>query len=363
MVFDIWRREQEDRAEMCDNPLVTLIIPVFNVYRYLLQCLDSVFEQSYRHLEILIIDDGSTDGSAQICDDYALKDSRATVFHTENYGLSAARNYGLDRAQGDYIVFLDSDDWLERNAIERLIDFVLGYDADIVACNIYRDWVNKTTCPPIYEQFTVCHGERALHDFICLGFKEDGVWNKIYRANMFSELRFPEGRLCEDAAVTYRLLESAKTFVSIPEALFHYRMRRSGICYSATMQFYMDFCLARCEMYEALEMKGEEYRKECLSRYIRIVMGIWLGYSDLSKREPKMDSHILNERFNLIHDFSYTHLREALCGELSMKEKMFFCLSLCHNPIYMMLLSEANRLRWRVLRKNSAQRELLILYA
>ena len=344
------------------DPLITLIIPVYNVSGYLTQCLDSVYGQTYKNIEILIIDDGSTDDSGRLCDEYALKDSRAAVFHTENHGLSAARNYGLDRAHGEYIAFLDSDDWLELNAIEVLVCYALAYDADIVACFYCKEWINQTKLPSVPDKIVVCDGEQALYDFICFGYKEDGVWNKLYRSGMFSALRFPVGRLCEDAAVTYRLLEAAQKYVSIPDILFHYRMRKSGICFSDTIQFQLDFWLARYEMYEALQMKGKRYRWGCMTRCISIFRTIWLQYSDYSEQLRQMEPDKREEIFNLMHDFIVSHIAEVFFGNYTMKEKLVYCLSLSHNSLYMSFLSSAYKICRKIKKHSGCSEETSILF-
>ena len=115
--------------------LLSVIIPVYNVKPYLEKCVESIVDQTYHNLQIILVDDGSTDGSQTICDELAQKDSRIVVIHKENGGLSTARNVGMDRAKGDYIAFVDSDDWLERNMYEVLINQLEAHDADLVACS------------------------------------------------------------------------------------------------------------------------------------------------------------------------------------------------------------------------------------
>lgn len=122
--------------------MISIIVPVYNVEKYVRKCLDSVVNQAYKDLEILIVDDGSTDGSGKICDEYK-KDDRVKVFHTENRGLSAARNYGIDRAHGEWIGFVDSDDWIEPDMYEVLLKSALETDADIVECGVYTEYSNK----------------------------------------------------------------------------------------------------------------------------------------------------------------------------------------------------------------------------
>ena len=123
---------------------VSVIIPVYNVRNYVSQCLESVVRQTFQNLEIFVIDDGSTDGSGELCDGFAETDSRILVLHTENHGLSAARNLGLDHASGDYLSFLDSDDWMEPDTIETLLNTVLRTGVDVAAARRYQEFVGET---------------------------------------------------------------------------------------------------------------------------------------------------------------------------------------------------------------------------
>ena len=121
-----------------NNELISVIVPVYKVENYLRECLDSIINQTYKNLEIILVDDGSPDKSGEICDEYALKDSRITVYHTENKGQAHARNYGLDRCRGDYITFIDSDDIVKNSYVEKLFALLKYYDSDMSACSVER---------------------------------------------------------------------------------------------------------------------------------------------------------------------------------------------------------------------------------
>lgn len=208
--------------------LISVIIPVYNVKHYLRQCLDSVVSQTYRNIEILIIDDGSSDGSGIICDDYALKDARVKVFHTDNLGLSAARNYGLDHKSeaSEYVVFLDSDDWMEPQAIQILFNSADKYQADIVSCSFYIEYLNCQLTSSQPELKMVLEGEQSLNSFISEFYIGNAAWNKLYKAELFKSLRYPQGRLYEDVSTTYKTVLAAERVVVLPDLLIHYRIRK-----------------------------------------------------------------------------------------------------------------------------------------
>lgn len=228
--------------------MISIIVPVYNVEPYLRKCLDSILGQTHRDLEILIIDDGSTDGSGKICDEYRY-DERVRVFHTENRGLSAARNLGLDSASGDWIGFVDSDDWIEPDMYEVLIRKGEETGADVVECGCHADYTTTS-----YEhsaiQRTVC-GIDAVEALI-KGEIRTQVWNKIWRSTLFTDVRFPEGRSFEDVATTYKLVGNA-TVTGEPEPPYHWIQRKSSISQSHDQQNLIDYWLVHKQRYEDLK--------------------------------------------------------------------------------------------------------------
>jgi len=178
----------EDAAfyqDMAKNgePLVSVIIPVHNVSCYLPQCLESVIHQTYQNLEIIIIEDGSTDDSKAICDRYAYYDNRIRVIHTENNGLASARNLGVDNAKGTFFSFIDSDDWMELRTIHTLVKIAMQTTADIVCAKICSEYVGRTVhSKGKANQVQVFHGEEILPAYI-KGLFREVIWNKLYRAD------------------------------------------------------------------------------------------------------------------------------------------------------------------------------------
>ena len=182
--------------------MISIIVPVYNTEPYLPQCLDSILAQTYTDLEILLIDDGSTDRCGEICNQYAARDPRIRVFHTENRGLSAARNLGLDQAKGDYIGFVDSDDWIEPDMYEVLLQKAEETKADIVECGVYLEYPGKTEERKRKNQ--IMSGSKAIYELLN-GYLSDCVWDKIWNSKCFRQIRFPEGRVHEDTAITSKI--------------------------------------------------------------------------------------------------------------------------------------------------------------
>ena len=218
---------------------ITVIIPVYKVEEYLDDCLRSVVGQSYPHLEIILVDDGSPDRCGAMCDEWAKKDPRIQVLHKKNGGLSDARNAGLDIASGEYISFVDSDDWIEPDFIEKLLLALQTEQGDMSACAVasyfpdHRDvWGSKS--------FAVTNAEQTLEMLYTEKGFSVSAWNKLYRRELWQDLRFPVGKLCEDAFTTYQLVHRAKKVVHLPEAMYCYRIRPNSIMTSTFSHQKMD---------------------------------------------------------------------------------------------------------------------------
>lgn len=211
------------------QPLVSIIVPVYKVEPYLRRCLDSIVNQTYTNLEIILVEDGSPDDCPQICDEYAARDKRIVVIHKENGGLSDARNAGLDICKGGYISFVDSDDWVDETYIETLLDLSIKENADIaIGENIRTEGCSKPTKKNI--TINACHSKEALkHLFSQNHIAFTVSWGKLYKKNLFSTLRFPKGKYHEDEFTTYILFYKSKKIVYTSEILYYYYQRADSI--------------------------------------------------------------------------------------------------------------------------------------
>lgn len=220
-----------DKGKVMDK-IVSVIVPVYNVEQYLEQCLDSIIKQTYSSLEILIINDGSTDQSGEIASRYAGLDDRIILLEKKNGGLSDARNYGLDRVSGDYIMFVDSDDYIEADMVEYLLNVIEKADAQIAVCG-YRivgedgenlpDWESfpkeKVVCSRDY--WKVYHEEAYIYGVV--------AWNKLYHKAVFDRIRFPAGKVHEDEFILHKLIHIVDRIVCCPAKKYQYRQRKGSI--------------------------------------------------------------------------------------------------------------------------------------
>jgi len=260
--------------------MISVIVPVYNVEPYLRKCLNSILAQTYRDLEILVIDDGSTDGSGRICDEYGEKDNRIKVFHTENKGLSCARNLGLDNANGDWIGFVDSDDWIEPDMYELLLRKAEETGANIIACGCYTEFKSSTICHQASQK--IVNNTEAVEDLIN-GKIRTQVWNKIFHSTVFKNIRFPNGRVYEDIATTYKLIMNT-TVVGIPSLSYHYIQRGGSISQSHNKENLNDYWVAHRQRYEDLkDFVDENTEKRLLKLCAVAIARAWCWYLKCEK--------------------------------------------------------------------------------
>lgn len=271
--------------------MISIIVPVYNVEPFLRRCLNSIVNQTYDDLEILIIDDGSTDNSGDICDEYKRQDERVKVFHTKNRGLSAARNLGLDEAKGEWIGFVDSDDWIELDMYEVLLKKAEDARADVVECGWVREWPKKIEERSRQEQ-TLSRIE-AVEALVCKIFS-DNVWNKIWKSKCFDNIRFPNGRIYEDIATTYRIFATADCICSINEIKYHYVQRKNSITKKNNINNLMDGWLSHYERYRYIEdWVDESTRQVQIKLCADAAARIWSNYYDFDTQERKNTSSLL----------------------------------------------------------------------
>lgn len=225
---------------------ITIVVPVYNVEKYVAKCIDSILAQTFQDLEILLVNDGSTDNSAEICEKYAKKDSRIKVIHQKNQGLSAARNTGIEHASGKYIGFIDSDDYIEKDMYETLYQQMVENHADISVCGIYNEYVDVIKRSYPKDEFIVATQKEAIKMVLEAKKLTVSAVNKLYKTEIFSELKYPVGKLCEDAHVILEIFLRADTITVSTVPKYHYVHRANSITTKP-------FCRADLSMLEAYE--------------------------------------------------------------------------------------------------------------
>ena len=222
------------------SELISVIVPVYNVEDYLPKCIDSILSQRYQNLEIILVNDGSTDHSLEICKEYAGKDDRIVLISKLNGGLSSARNAALDVCKGDYIAFVDSDDWILPDMFSSMLEACKNADADLAICGI------GTEHPPIIKKYPVASKKKVLgteelmFSYLTAADVRQVVWNKLYRAHFFERHRFKEGVIYEDAFIMHELLSQCRRAVFVDDCFYIQLIRPGSITQSKFSQKNLD---------------------------------------------------------------------------------------------------------------------------
>ena len=210
--------------------MISVIVPIFNTQKYLNKCIDSICNQTYRDLEIILVDDGSTDDSGKICDEYAGRDERIKVIHKSNGGLSDARNKGLDVASGEFVAFVDGDDYIHHDMYAILLQTMNDYQADITCCDYRKVSEDEIiTEDSSIGKCTSYSGEDVIRQIWNDNVKTVIQCNKLYKAEIFSNIRYPIGRYHEDTFVIHHILQKCKIYTVVEQKLYYYVQHSESI--------------------------------------------------------------------------------------------------------------------------------------
>ena len=248
------------------DKLISVVIPIYKVEKYIFRCVDSVLNQTYKNLEIILVDDGSPDACPKICDEYAKKDARVIVIHKQNGGLSSARNAGIEIAKGEYITFIDSDDYVNDNYVETLYKAICEDGTDLAIGSHRAVYDNGTVIDRSCSKRCTLSSVEALK---CVLY-DDGIdvsaWAKLYKLELFSDIRYPEGRLYEDAATTYKLIDKAGKISLDSKVIYNYMIRINSIAAGAFSPKKMDLITSTKEMCDYIVEKYPELEKAAKRR-------------------------------------------------------------------------------------------------
>lgn len=232
------------------EPLISVIVPIYKVEEYLDRCVESIVNQTYKNLEIILVDDGSPDNCPQMCDDWAKRDNRIKVLHKENGGLSDARNAGMPFATGEIISFIDSDDWIEFDMFEKMFNRMQADNSDLVSCGV--KWVEEDgrLIREVTSEDEILETTTAMKELLNDSKLKQHVWNKIYKYDMIKDIPFEKGRYHEDVFWSYQIVGRAKMVSVIKESFYNYVQRSNSIMgesYSVKRLDALDANRLRCE--------------------------------------------------------------------------------------------------------------------
>jgi glycosyltransferase involved in cell wall biosynthesis len=289
------------------NKCVSIIIPVYNVEKYISRCIESCINQTYAEVEVILVDDKSSDSSGKICDNYALKDRRINVIHcANNSGPSTARNIGMKNASGDYFIFVDSDDYIEKNAVEILIEAEKKYQADlVVASNMLAESdgnVENAKNAPILKGTRFFRNKEAIEELVLNNrIISYSVCSKLWKREHFfcgTELKFPfpENMKYEDKVLTCTVIKKLRNVICIPDVIYHYQLREGSIIHSRSLFNSISLWNA-CKKKEEIcfDLNNQDIIDKCICERFDALISVWsrLDYKD--SIEKKLFNSYCNE--------------------------------------------------------------------
>lgn len=308
--------------------LISIIVPGFNIENYVRPCIESLVNQSYKNLEILLVDDGSTDRTGEIFDDYAKKDNRIKVVHKANGGVSSARNMALHHAAGDYVLFVDGDDWLEEKAVEILVDVATLYKSDVVLFEYSIDYANKQNIlclhPELQGSMTI---QQAIKNTITPVNRF--VWSKLYKRSILQQVLFDETiHLGEDTLFACEAMSKGQSAYFVAQPLYHYVQSDN----SATRKSYFDkrMLTGKDAYYKLMKLCSKSYQEiedTAIYNYIEILMTVVM---DMYK-EPKLNKIWIEQYTREVRKYVFKLIKMKCCSN-STKLKALLC---CVNPTLM----------------------------
>ena len=312
------------------SDLISVIVPVYNVEDYLDRCINSIINQTYNNLEIILVDDGSTDSSGKMCDDYALKDDRIKVLHKENGGVSSARNAGLDIASGDYIGFVDSDDYIACDMYETLFENAIINDADISMCQIQKQYLNGNYSHPVEHENCMLDKYEIMSGFFEEGFIKDimySVYDKIYKQELLENIRFKEYYMGEDILFSFQTIIKAQKAYYDNKIGYYYILRENSAMTS-------NFSVKRFDYVDAVT-EIENICKNTYSDDIVEKAHNWVFYHTLVNYRA-MIIYGMRKEYCEVADKYKTYLKsnKACFGSLNRKRKIDYILSLYFPFVY-----------------------------
>ncbi len=298
------------------NHLISIIVPVFNVEKYIIQAINSIQNQTYSNIEILLIDDGSTDGSGVICDQLAASDSRVKVIHKSNGGVSDARNSGLDNASGDLIGFVDPDDWIEPEMYSSMVRAIDETGSDIAICCVRKLYPDRDKLQDITRD-KLFSRRKGMFELINNKDLESFSWNKLVRRELFDGIRYPLNRIFEDMDVCQQLFNKSRRSVFINKMFYNYRRRTDSALADWPLNVYAQYVRANQDRLEFVKKEWPDFVSISQEKYLGALHSLLMYMLDADAEEISMNAKFMSQELYPYfsahsHDFADALSRAAI---------------------------------------------------
>jgi len=306
-------------------PKVSVVVPIYKVEKYIHRCVESISEQTYQNIEIILVNDGSPDNCGQIIDEYAKKDNRMKVIHKKNGGLSDARNKGMEYVTGEYTLFVDSDDWIERNMIETLIKISLGAQADVVQSAFYYAFHDYLLYDNRYfskiDSNTLLNNKELMYELVCNEKVKNFAWGKLYKTDLIKDIPFKKGVLFEDVFWAHHVMQQVHTYVITHTPMYYYFQRSESIV--------SNYSLRNLDIIEGLKERHnfiEKYYENLVNESFTVILTNCLIHYNLLLMNHGIDSKGIYKK--RIESYIKMHYKDFLVAvqenkELKMQLQLF----------------------------------------
>lgn len=296
------------------KPLISIVVPIYDVEKFLPRCIDSILNQTYQNLEIFLVDDGSPDNCGCIADKYAIKDNRINVIHKENGGLSDARNVAIEKATGEYITFVDSDDYIANDYIEVLYSLIEKYHAEISigSWKIFQeDTIPKKRSRKVYE--LKFNQQEALSDMFYQNHFDVSAWVKLYKRDLFNDVKFPKGELFEDLQTTFKLFLKCNTIAFSSCEIYFYMLRFGSIEGSAFSEKKMRSAINTFKLMKSYEKELVNVKNALISKLVSFSFHLILKMPEGYQDGTLLIDYIRNNRLTVLKDIQSRSKTKLAC--------------------------------------------------
>lgn len=322
-------------------PKVSIVVPIYNVEKYIARCINSIINQTYENIEIILVDDGSPDNCGKISDEYSKKDNRVKSVHKVNGGLSDARNYGMKYVTGEYTLFLDSDDWIKGNIIETLVDVIIKNNADIVQSAFYYAYDDYLLLDNRYYEEDIepiiLNNEELMRELVINERVKNFAWGKLYKTNLIKNIEFKKGVLFEDVFWAHKVMAKVKKYVIVNKPMCYYMQREDSIVATYTLK--------NLDMLSGLEERHkfiESNYNNLINESYKIILKSNLMHYNLLLANKDKDANGIN-RGNIENYIkkNYENIKNSVKEDKSLKRQLYL-FNLC--PYLNILESIANKI-------------------
>ena len=297
---------------MTKEPLISVVVPIYKVEPYLEKCIQSILKQTYKNLQVILVDDGSPDNCGKICDEYAKKDNRIEVIHKENGGLSDARNVGIKKARGEYIGFVDSDDYISDTMYEDMYNLLRENKAEVCICNFYEVKENELIIKNKDNGSKDYNKIEILKEILLDKNIQSYAWNKLYKIELFKDIQYPVGKKYEDIGTTFFVLEKCNKVVVTGKPEYYYLNRNDSIVNNVVPDTITNYIELIDKRFDYVEKKYDELKRYNIYYFVKTAITAYEDFLKIKEEIGEKDFNIIKEFIEKVKNIMKENKKEVI---------------------------------------------------